>query len=94
MLANSRHNPWYQPKPNERNMFPLEGEDAATIEPYHGNFRGSTVYVVGYGTEHEEVFTRGSRHEAFRIAVQKETTLSHLSATMFSHESMIAALGG
>lgn len=51
------------PQLNAYGLLPLRGfEDCAT--PYTGNHKAASVYVVGYGTEHERLFRRTDRNAA------------------------------
>lgn len=47
---------------------------------YRGMFRGATVFIVGYGTAHEELFIRSQRDEAIAAARARHTTLDQTTA--------------
>ena len=45
-------------------------DDAGDCERYHGIFTGTTVFVLGLGTEHERIFLRTTKAAAERYAAE------------------------
>jgi hypothetical protein len=69
------------------------GDDAENCEPYHGAFPGTSVFLVGHGTEHERVFIREQRNEAWTYATENELTFQHINATELCHDRIVALFG-
>jgi hypothetical protein len=67
------------PRPDETGTIMLQAAPECT-EPYDGAFRKSTVFIVGYGTEHEQMFKRADRTLAISAARATNTTLDQVVA--------------
>jgi hypothetical protein len=82
--------------------FPSAGEDDLVVlqadpyceEPYSGRYQSATVFVVGYATEHEALFTRKQRTEALDYARSKKLTFDGVVARECCHHVMVELLGG
>jgi hypothetical protein len=61
--------------------------------PYEGIFRQATVFVVGYDTPDEKLFTRGQRTAALKMARDQKLTFDQVVARSLCHESMVSLLG-
>lgn len=87
------YNPTAQPRlrTNDRGMYLLAG-DEYLCEPYHGAYPGSTVFVVGLGTDDERLFTVGNRVPAYNYAVSVKQPLLHVSVSQLCHDSVVALL--
>jgi hypothetical protein len=73
---------------DENNMFTLATAPECT-EPYHGQFQGATVYVLGLGTENERLFRKGDWTEATKAARVQGLTLDHVLAINLCHDKVI-----
>lgn len=76
----SAFNPtWVEsPRPNERRIYTLSGDDP-DCSGYRGIFQGSTMFLVGYQTEHEKLFLVSQRVAAWNYAVEHKVPLLHIS---------------
>lgn len=68
------------PSPDESGTIMLSSMPECT-EPYTGPFRKTTVFIVGYGTEHEQLFTRANRGPAIAAARATRSTLDQVVAS-------------
>lgn len=82
-----------EPMTNDRGMFPLVG-DEYTCEPYHGAYSGTTMFLVGYGTEGERLFSRTLRAAAIKYARENDLSWAHVSVTSLCHDRVVSLLGG
>jgi hypothetical protein len=81
--------------------FPSEGDDGLVVlradpdctEPYSGRFRQATVFIVGYDTDDEQIFTRGQRTEALQLARTRNLTFDQVVARSCCHHLMESLLG-
>lgn len=81
--------------------FPSEGEDGIIVlradpscdELYSGRYQQATIFVVGYDTEHETLFTRKQRTEALALARSKNLSFDGVVARACCHHLMVALLG-
>ena len=80
------------PEQDENGLVALSSAAECT-EPYHGQFTGASVFIVGRGTEHERLFVRGHKMDAMRWAKQHSVTLDHVHVTNLCHEPVLALLG-
>lgn len=80
------------PQPDEYDMIPMS-KYPECHERYHGTFTGASVFLVGVGTEHEQIFVRGHRVEALRYANDRHTTLDHVYSTSLCHQAVLQLLG-
>ena len=67
------------PRPDETGTIMLQSEPEC-IDAYAGPFRKTTVFIVGYGTEHEQVFKRADRTAAIAAARENKATLDQVIA--------------
>lgn len=82
--------------------FPSAGEDDLVVlqadpycdEPYSGRYQQATIFVVGYTTEHETLFTRKQRSDALALARSKNLTFDGVVARECCHHVMVSLLGG
>jgi hypothetical protein len=90
--------------PDSRNLsraYPGPGDDGVVMlraapecsTPYDGVYRQATVFIVGYDTEHEQVFKRGDRTEALRLAKENRLTFDQVVARSLCHEVALQLLG-
>jgi hypothetical protein len=77
---------------NEYGVRPI-GDDAASCAPYSGMFQGTTVFLVGYGTDLVKIFLRDARAEAWEYAKANELSFQHINVTELCHERVLAMLG-
>jgi hypothetical protein len=78
---------------DSRSMLTLNGDDQL-CEPYHGQFTGTYVYVVGYGTEHERMFLRSLSKQAEQYAATNGVKVGRLiSVRSLCHDRVVAAIG-
>lgn len=63
------------------------------IDPYQGPFRKVTVFVVGYGTEHETLFKKSERTAAIKKARSGKLTFDQVVAGSLCDEVAVALLG-
>jgi len=81
--------------------FPSAGEDDIVVlqadttceEPYSGRYQSATIFVVGYATPQESLFTRKQRTEALALAKQENLTFDGVVARECCHHLMVALLG-
>jgi hypothetical protein len=81
-----------RPEPGPRGALQLAG--ATTDAPYTGRHRNQSVMIVGYGTEHERVFTTPERAEARRYAKEHQLGLTRAIASQLPHDIGVSVLGG
>ena len=62
-------------------------------EPYNGIYRQATVFVIGYDTDHETLFTRGERTAALRMAREQKLSFDQVVARSLCHATMLELLG-
>lgn len=69
------------PQPNAYGLYTLQGHEDCTT-PYVGPYKASTIYIVGYTTEHERLFRRSDRNRALQYQTEASpgTRLSILMA--------------
>jgi hypothetical protein len=72
-------------------LYPVQ--TAQCEEPYSGPHAGRSVYIVGYGTENEQFFTRGDRTAAIRTARELDATIDHLPANQLCAEVVESLFG-
>lgn len=82
---------------DEYGLLPLAQYPNAS-EPYHGQFTGASVFVVGRGTEKERLFRKVQADDATRYAMAEGSTgetltIDHLHSTSLCHEAMVSLLG-
>lgn len=75
------------PRPDETGTIMLQSVPECT-EAYDGAFRKSTVFIVGYGTEHERVFKRADRNAAIAAARENKATLDQVIAGQLCAETV------
>lgn len=83
--------------PNSKGLYELATYPGCD-EPYHGTFPTAYIYVVGFGTEGEKLYTRGDRNAATRAArtghdTGRRTTIDTVQATELCHHAVVALLG-
>lgn len=61
--------------------------------PYSGAYINSTVFVVGFGTENETLYSRADRSDAIAHARESNLTIDQLPARSLCHNSMVTLLG-
>jgi hypothetical protein len=76
---------------DENDLFALSSAPECT-EPYHGQFLGASVIVVGRGTDKEKLFRKGDRLEASKMARQQNLTYDHVLAKHLCHELVVDLL--
>ncbi len=62
-------------------------------DAYHGVYTTGTVYVLARGTEREQLFVRGQRVEASRIARRDNVTLDSVRADQLCHDAVLELFG-
>jgi len=62
-------------------------------DPYDGVFRQATVFIVGWNTENEQLFKRGDRTQALKLARTEKLTFDQVPARSLCHETMMELLG-
>lgn len=77
---------------NEYGVRPM-GDDPVNCAPYSGIWPGTTMFLVGYGTEQEQLFIRDRRAEAWQYAKDNELTFQHINVTELCHDRVVALLG-
>lgn len=77
------------PRPDETGTIMLASMPDCTA-PYQGAFRKSTVFVVGYGTEHEQLFKRSDRAAAIAAARATKSSLDQVIAGTLCAEAVDA----
>jgi len=77
---------------NQYGVRPI-GDDAESCAPYSGIFPGTTVFLVGYGTDLVQIFVRDRRAEAWEYAKENELTFEHINVTELCHDRVVALLG-
>ena len=81
-----------QPTPDEIGQYHLASETPGD-SLYTGVFENESVYVVGLGTEREQLFTRKQREEAFSAARNERLTIDHVRACGLARGLMIDLFG-
>lgn len=79
------------PRPDDAGLVALAASPDCT-KPYDGRFRQATVYLVGWGTEHEAMFRRAERKQAIAAARAAKTSIDTAQARTLCHEDMVALL--
>jgi hypothetical protein len=80
------------PRPDQEGIYQLR-EAPDCNQAYSGAFRAATVFIVGYGTEHETVYRRGERKTAIDHARQAKLTIDQVPARALCHDTMLTLLG-
>ena len=80
-----------RPTPGPRGA--LQRSGATTDAPYTGRHRNQSVMIVGYGTEHERIFTTPERVAARRYAKQHQLGLSRAIASQLPHDIGVSVFG-
>lgn len=80
------------PATNDRGMYPLIG-DTYGCEAYHGPYTGTSLFLVGYGTEQEKLFFRTQKAAATSYARTNSLSWAHVSVTSLCHERVVGLLG-
>lgn len=80
------------PQPGTDGIYALREAPDCT-EAYSGAFRAATVFIVGYGTEHETVYRRGERKTAIEHARAKKLTIDQVPARSLCNQTMLTLLG-
>jgi len=88
--VDSNAHPWIDV--NEYGVRPI-GDEPASCQPYHGEFQGTTVFLVGYGTDEVKVFLRGARTEAWTYAQENDLSFQHINVVELCHDRVIGLLG-
>jgi len=81
-----------EPQTNDRGMYPFIGEPY-DCEAYHGAYRATTVFLVGYGTEHEKLFARTLKKDAEKYAAKHNLSAAHINVSSLCHDRVIEMLG-
>jgi hypothetical protein len=90
--------------PDSRNLlraYPGPGDEGVVslryapdcTSPYDGIYRQATVFVVGYDTEHEQLFKRGDRTAALKMARDNRLSFDQVTARSLCHEVVLELLG-
>ena len=82
---------------DEHGLIPLNKYSTCT-EPYHGQFTGASVFVIGRGTIHERLFRKAQRDDATIYArdngnTGETLTIDHVHGTTLCHDAVVALLG-
>jgi hypothetical protein len=72
--------------PDDSGVISLQAYPDGT-EPYSGPFRKTTIFVVGYGTEHEQLFRRADRNAAIAAARENRLTFDQVPAGQICAEA-------
>ena len=67
------------------NMISLSTAPDCT-EPYHGAFQGAKIYVLGRGTDQEQIYRKGDWQEATLQARTRNLTLDSVLAVNLCHD--------
>jgi uncharacterized Rossmann fold enzyme len=79
------------PRPDETGTIMLQSAPDC-VEQYSGPFRKTTVFVVGYGTEHEQIFKRADRTAAIAAARATSSTFDQVIAGQLCADAVEALL--
>lgn len=77
------------PRPDETGTIMLQSAPEC-VEPYSGPFRKTTVFVVGYGTESEQLFKRADRTAAITAARDSKLTFDQVVAGQLCSDAVEA----
>lgn len=77
----------YTAKPGRNGVYELASAPEC-FQPYEGDHRNESVFVVGLGTESEQIFLRAARTQAIEYAQAYRLELHHLPAHNLCHYSM------
>ena len=84
---------WEDVSFNSRNMV-LLSSDSVDCAPYTGAFQGTSVHLVGQGTEYERIFLRRMHKEAVAYATANGVKVGRLvSVRSLCHDTVVATLG-
>lgn len=78
-------------RPDETGTIMLQSAPEC-VEPYSGPFRKTTVFIVGYGTEYEQVFKRSDRTAAIAAARETKSTFDQVLAGQLCVDTVDALL--
>lgn len=73
--------------PDLRGMYALRGYPGCA-ESYRGRLEGTSVYVVGRGSEHEKLFRRDQLHEASDHSKATRLIIENLPSAMFCKQAV------
>lgn len=62
-------------------------------DTYHGTYTTAVLWVVGAGTDKEQMFPWSSKSDAKTLALDEDLSIDQLPAAQLCHESVVAALG-
>jgi len=74
-------------RPDDTGVIALQSMPECT-DPYSGPFRRTTVFVVGYGTEREQLFKRSDRNQAIAFARETRSTFDQVPAGQLCHDAV------
>lgn len=74
-------------KPGTNGVYELS-QAPGCFQPYEGDYRRDSVYVVGLGTPTERLFYRNQRDAAIAYAKETDQSLLHLPAHNLCHTFM------
>ena len=77
----------YNAKPGRNGVYELASAPGC-FQPYEGDHRNESLFVVGLGTEQETIFLRKQRTEALEFAQSNDLHLFHLPAHNLCHYTM------
>ena len=80
------------PGPTDDGVVMLRSAPECTT-PYSGIYKQATVFVIGYDTDSETLFTRGERTAALKMAKEQNLTFNQVVARSLCHETVVALLG-
>lgn len=61
-------------EPGRNSVYELQAYPG-DFERYNGKLRASSVYVIGYGTEHEQIFRKADQRLALKTARELKVTI-------------------
>lgn len=77
----------YVAKPGRNGVYEMASSPGC-FQPYEGDYRTQSVFVVGLGTEQETIFLRANRTEAIEYSKENRLELHHLPAHNLCHQAM------
>lgn len=75
------------------NVYELQSHPG-NFQPYTGRRRADSVYIVGLGTEHEQLFTRARSRDAIKTARELKVGVIQVPATQICGPAAEALLEG
>ena len=73
-------------------MYELQSHPGC-FQPYSGRRRAETVFVVGLGTEHEQIFQRKDNRAAIAHAKTTKGQLAQIHVTQICYEAAAELFG-